>query len=106
MNKHFYSIYDTKALAFAQPFLAANDQTACRMVYGATLDPNTDLAQFPGDYALVGLASWDETTGVITPYEFQNNVGSVRMIINAVPTAAEPTPDEEPTPITAAKETA
>ncbi len=102
MNKHLYSIYDTKALAFAQPFLAANDQTAIRMVYGAALDPNTDLARFPGDYALVGIASWDEITGTIEPYEFQNNIASVRMILSASPEADNESP--EPTPIKLTKE--
>lgn len=103
MNQRFYSIYDTKALAFAPPFLAANDQTAIRMVYGAAIDPNTDLAKFPGDYALVGLAEWDETNGQITTYEFQNNIGSVRMILASREDQSEPeTP--EPTSITAAKE--
>lgn len=96
--KKFYSIFDTKALAFAQPFLASNDATAVRMVRGAARDPNTDLHRFPTDYVLVGLADWNEETGTIIPFEFQNNIGTVMMILAHEAKESEsesdiPTPD-------------
>ncbi len=76
----FYSIFDTKALAFANPFLARNDATAARMCLGAARDPNTDLHRFPGDYVLIGLADWNDESGIIQPFEFQNHIGTILMI--------------------------
>lgn len=63
MKTIVYSIYDSKAKAYSQPFHAVNDAVAMRMVSAAVNDPGTSLNRHPEDYTVYELARFDEENG-------------------------------------------
>lgn len=75
--KFIYSIQDSKAEAFTQPFFAATDNLAKRMVIMSMLDPENSLRVFAADYTLFALGFFDEHTGQITPHEAATNLGNL-----------------------------
>lgn len=58
-----YSIHDRKAEIFNRPFMESNEVIAIRNVERAFLDPNSAFHQFPNDFELVCLGSYDDLTG-------------------------------------------
>ena len=68
MNVQIYSIYDKKACSYSQPFYAANDECAVRILVGS-LNESSQLVLYPSDYVLCHLGSFDETSGLITSDE-------------------------------------
>jgi len=60
-----FSIYDSKAEAYNNPFYARNEATARRMFGAAAMDPNTDLHKFGGDFTLFMVGEFDEDTGLL-----------------------------------------
>lgn len=76
MKKSLYSVFDTKAAVFANPYTSTNDQTALRDFARAATDPSSNLCAFPGDYMLFNIGSYDDNTGVIEPLSPPVNLGS------------------------------
>lgn len=67
-----FSIHDTKAEAFMQPFYAQNVAMAGRMIDQASSDPNSALGKYPTEFQLYIVAEWDEKRGEITPTPHKN----------------------------------
>ncbi|AXH74860.1 MAG: nonstructural protein [Microviridae sp.] len=65
MQKRLFSIYDSKAKVFSAPFTSINSATAIRDFQRAACDPSSDICNFPEDYTLFEMASFDDNTGVI-----------------------------------------
>ena len=66
MEKKLYSIKDTVAKEFAQPFYCNNDDVAKRIVLNSFLSSN-EVKLYSSDYFLYCLGSYDISTGVIVP---------------------------------------
>jgi len=65
MEYHVYTVHDSKAEAYLQPFFFKNDAVALR---GFKQLVNQDGHQFntnPEDYTLVVIGEYDETIGVL-----------------------------------------
>lgn len=62
-----YSVLDLKAGFFKPPFCARSNGEAIRMLAEAARDPDTQLAQYPDDFALYELATFNDVTGAIDP---------------------------------------
>lgn len=75
MNHGVYSIYDSKAGAFHQPFFSVNDQTAARACAAALDDSGTQLAKFPEDFTLYKVGFFDDAKGQLVPLERLENLG-------------------------------
>jgi len=58
-----FSIFDSKAMAFLQPFFCVNAAVAVRTVERAVNDPNTDFHRFATDYELYQLGTFDSFDG-------------------------------------------
>lgn len=58
-----FSIYDSKAKAWLQPFFATNSAVAIRMFERAVNDENTDFNRFAADYILFEVGAWSEHDG-------------------------------------------
>lgn len=58
-----YSIFDNKALTYHQPFFAATDAAAVRMLRDLVDDSNTSVGRHPGDYALFLVGEWNDQNG-------------------------------------------
>jgi hypothetical protein len=66
MINSVYSVFDTKASAFLQPFHAINNAVACRMIADAVAEPNHMFNKHAADFVLFELGEFDDTTGIFT----------------------------------------
>lgn len=64
--KMIFSVYDSAAKFYSDPFFALTKGQALRDFVTACNDPKTYLNQHPGDYTLFYLGSFDEQTSVCT----------------------------------------
>lgn len=62
-----YSIYDTKAEAYMQPWYARTKGEALRSFEQAVNDPQSQLSKHPSDFTLFELGEFDEQMGILTP---------------------------------------
>lgn len=65
MLLNVYTVWDTKAEAFLQPFFSPNKGTAIRAIVDALRDPNSTLAKYPDDFHLYHIGTWDDSAGLI-----------------------------------------
>lgn len=83
-----FSIRDSKAEAYLQPFFSPNIPTAMRALSAAAEDVNHEFNKHAADYSLFILAEFDELTGKITAHE-------PRSVCNLVDLATPETPKLE-----------
>lgn len=69
MNQRVFSIFDSKAEAFLQPFFATTKGVAIRQFSGAVNQDGHELNKFTLDYQLFELGEFDEHTGKLIPHE-------------------------------------
>lgn len=67
MQKSLFSVYDVKSTIFSSPFISVNAATAIRAFAHAVNDPSTEIFQYPADYILYEVGSFDDTSGVVSP---------------------------------------
>jgi len=70
-----FTIYDSKAEAYLQPFFSPNKATATRQFQQAAQDETTEFHRHAGDYTLFQIGEWDEQAGAIKPDEAKMNLG-------------------------------
>lgn len=63
MKVNMYSVFDRKANMFNHPFFAAHDVLASRTVYMREKVDSSSLSEFPDDFMLVKVGSFDPVTG-------------------------------------------
>lgn len=76
-----FSIYDSKAGAFLQPFFSINVATATREFASAVASEDHAFCRHPGDYELFLLGEWDQWEGVIKMYETKQTLGLASQFI-------------------------
>lgn len=69
MELELFSVLDRKAMLFDRPFPSINAATATRAISMELKRNDNAWRQYPDDYALCRLATWDEKTGTITQTE-------------------------------------
>lgn len=95
--KILYSILDLKAGSYSPLFPADNDGVAQRMLIQTLTAPGaerTNLRQFPSDFDLRRVGSFDEFTGELLAIQFPVSVCSVSSVVltlSSVPADAQPT---------------
>jgi hypothetical protein len=62
-----YAIYDKKAMSFATPFFAVNDEVAMRSFEDLVRDRRSFVSQHPEDFALHFVGRFDVETGKLLP---------------------------------------
>jgi len=65
MKISIYSIYDSKASAYAPPFFLLRDQQAIRAFSDTAKDPSTQLNRHPADFTLHKIGEFDDQSGKI-----------------------------------------
>lgn len=60
-----YSIYDSKAGAYLQPFFSINHDTAKRDFSAGCNDPDHAFCRYAQDFTLFHVGNWDQTDGVL-----------------------------------------
>lgn len=91
----FYSVYDEKAGSFTPPFLAKNDEVAKRvLIQSMRALPDCPLIDYPADFTLFAIGSWDCDNGIVTPFEVKRNIGNVLQIMSSFGWTKEETKEE------------
>lgn len=80
MKTNVYTVKDSKAGTYGNPFYAVNDSVATRSFEQASKDKNTTIAQYPGDFALYRIAVFCDESGEIA-------ANSPEFVANAVTNA-------------------
>lgn len=62
-----FAVYDRVVLAYMPPFVVRTAGEAKRQLVDTVRDPNHIFARHPGDYHLVNLGMFDDSTGLIQP---------------------------------------
>jgi len=65
MIHEIFSVYDSKAGAYTQPFYAVNRRVAIRMFSELANDPNHAFGMHPEDFTLFELGSFNDQDGTI-----------------------------------------
>ena len=65
MKINIYSIHDSKAQAYGQPFLLQTDGLATRSFIQATQAEQTGFSKHPLDYTLFRIGVYDDETSII-----------------------------------------
>lgn len=63
MKVHVYSVKDTKAKAFLQPFFSMNDDVCLRSIRHVLAQPDHVFTLNPQDYDLYQIGIFDDLTG-------------------------------------------
>lgn len=66
MKLKIYSLYDSKAKAYTNPFYQRTNGEALRSFETAANDPQTDICRFASDFTLYEIGEWDCLSGTIT----------------------------------------
>lgn len=84
-----FSMYDTKAQTYIQPFAETSTISALRGFDVAVNESKSTFARFPDDFCLMELADFDQNTGQLIPHMSPVNLGSARSVLktqNSLPT--------------------
>ena len=60
-----YSLFDTKAKAYAQPFFSLNDETAVRATAHLVNTKDHEISHYVEDYSIYKIGEFDDETGKI-----------------------------------------
>lgn len=75
MIKNIYSVYDSKAEAWLQPFYCVNNAVAIRSFAHAANDAQHDFFRYAGDFALFELGTFEDSTSEIKSLQVPENLG-------------------------------
>lgn len=76
-----FSVYDTKAQFFLQPFPETSTVAALRGFDVAVNEGKSTFSKFPDDFCLMELAEFDQHTGELVPHVSPQNLGSARTVL-------------------------
>lgn len=83
-----FSLLDTKAGSYAQPFAETSTINALRGFEVAVNQADSTLSRYPDDFCLMELASFDQQTGELIVNSPQN-LGTARTVLKSVPKQME-----------------
>lgn len=66
MTKFLFSVFDSKAGVFSNPFTSQNKFTAIRDFQDAVNDVNSMIHKYPDDYILYQLGAFCDDSGLLT----------------------------------------
>lgn len=76
VEMNIYSVFDSKGRTYAQPWLAPNHQVAFRSCERTMKQPGVPIADFPADYTLFRIGTFNEKTGLISSLLVHENLGN------------------------------
>ena len=76
MKLKIFTIYDTKAEAYLQPFFMGTKGQAIRAFQTSIEDPKTNFAKYPADFYLYLVGEYEDTTGDFENFKINENLGS------------------------------
>lgn len=87
MTLKMFSVYDSKAEAFIQPFFSQSTGTAVRSFEDAANQESHEFQKHAADYTLFELGDFDQNTGITTCLEVRINLGNALMAYTRPQTA-------------------
>lgn len=75
MIKFIYSVYDSKARTFSNPFVSMRQEMAIRDFTQAARDPQSQISNFPEDYTLFEMGEFDDEIGTFNTHSQPINLG-------------------------------
>ena len=79
MKLNVYSIYDSAAKAYAQPFFMQNDALALRAFMDNINSEDghkSNLSVYPEQFTLFKIGEYDDSTGMVINYEENHSLGN------------------------------
>lgn len=75
-NLKVYTVYDSKAECYMQPFFMMNKGTALRAWQNTVNDQSTEFNRHPEDYTLFEIGEFDQEKGIVIPHEAKISLGT------------------------------
>lgn len=76
-----FSVFDSKACAFVQPYFAVNVAVALRDFANAAQTEGHAFRRYAGDYELFLLGEWDPHEGSIKMFDAKQSLGLASMYV-------------------------
>lgn len=92
-----FSVYDSKANAYMQPFFSPTAGTALRAFETIANEEGHEFCKHAADYTLFEIGEWDEFDGQLIQLEAKVNLGLAIELKRLVPLHAPPGPRVQPT---------
>lgn len=90
MILRMFAVYDTKAVAYMQPFFYASVGQALRGFGDACLDDKSPLSKHPSDYQLFEIGQFDDNAGSVEGVSQPKYLGSALDFVASRPVQAKP----------------
>lgn len=74
MTKFVFSVFDSKAAVFMQPFFCVNRAVAVRSFKAAAQDPEHEFCKFAEDFTLFELGTFSEVDGLFSMHATPQSV--------------------------------
>lgn len=84
MKHEIFSVYDSAAQAFLQPFFAPSLGSALRSLTDAVNDPKHEFSRHAGDYTLFKLGSFDDNSGLVDSAPPEQITTCLALVIKSV----------------------
>lgn len=81
-----YSIFDSKALVYHQPFFAPTNGAAVRMLADTANDLSTSIGRHPSDYVLYCVGQYNDQNGEMKPFSPREHVVDAIALVTIKPT--------------------
>lgn len=75
MTTNLFTVYDSAASAYLEPFYAPTIEYAIRQFRQTVNKAGHQFSQFPEDYTLFHIGEFDMSTGIIKPNDGPVNIG-------------------------------
>lgn len=75
MIVQLFSVYDSAARRYLEPFSAETIEVAIRMFRSLVNKPDHGFSRFPADYTLIHIGHFDGETGFIVPLAVPHPLG-------------------------------
>lgn len=83
MTKEFFAVYDSAAQIFTDPFMGRTVEEGIRRFRATINRPEAGaLAEFPEDYTLFHIGSFNMETGTLEPLDTPHSLGLAVTFIN------------------------
>lgn len=78
ISLQMYCVFDSKALSYGKPMFFDCDAVAMRAFGQVATDQESQFSQFPADFTLFGIGTWDCATGTFQSFDngVKNNLGT------------------------------
>jgi len=80
-----FTVYDSKVESYQKPFVAEHKGHAIRDLERVVNDNTTTIGQYPSDFTLFEIGSFDSSTGEIKMHEAKISLGVASQYVNKTP---------------------